>query len=74
MIVSLEAGKGPTSTDTSPAEKEPEGPGMGEDYQKVEFATLYWHKSTGYYYDPVSLQGGWSDSMHVILTVLTNAH
>ena len=27
---------------------------MGEDYQKVEFAVLYWHKSTGYYYDPVS--------------------
>ena len=28
---------------------------MGEEYQKVEFAVLYWHKTTGYYYDPVSI-------------------
>lgn len=27
----------------------------GEEYQKVEFAVLYWHKTTGYYYDPVSI-------------------
>jgi len=29
--------------------------GIGEEYQKVEFAVLYWHKNSGYYYDPVSI-------------------
>ena len=27
---------------------------LGEDYQKLENAVLYWHKTTGYIYDPVS--------------------
>ena len=35
--------------------------GMGEEYQKVEFAVLYWHKSSGYYYDPVSNCRSWED-------------
>ena len=26
---------------------------LGEDYQKIECAVLYWHKSSGYIYDPV---------------------
>ena len=26
---------------------------LGEDYQKLENAVLYWHKTTGYIYDPV---------------------
>ena len=25
---------------------------LGEDYQKLENAVLYWHKTTGYIYDP----------------------
>ena len=26
---------------------------LGDDYQKLENAVLYWHKTTGYIYDPV---------------------
>ena len=26
---------------------------LGEDYQKLENPVLYWHKTTGYIYDPV---------------------
>ena len=26
---------------------------LGEDYQKLESAVLYWHKTSGYIYDPV---------------------
>ena len=26
---------------------------LGDDYQKLENAVLYWHKTTGYVYDPV---------------------
>lgn len=29
--------------------------GMGEEYQKLEYPVLYFHKKTGYYYDPVSI-------------------
>lgn len=39
-----------TATDSA---TDPEG--LGDDYQKVEFPVLYWHKTTGYYYDPVSI-------------------
>jgi hypothetical protein len=31
---------------------------LGEEYQKLENAVLYWHKTTGYIYDPVSGGGG----------------
>ena len=31
---------------------------LGEDYQKLESAVLYWHKTSGYIYDPVSGRGG----------------
>ena len=27
---------------------------LGEDYQKMEYPVLYYHKTTGYYYEPVS--------------------
>lgn len=27
---------------------------MGEEYQRVEYPVLYYHKTSGYYYDPVS--------------------
>ena len=26
---------------------------LGDDYQKLENVVLYWHKTTGYIYDPV---------------------
>lgn len=29
---------------------------LGEEYQKVDYPVLYYHKTTGYYYDPVSLR------------------
>lgn len=28
---------------------------LGEEYQKVEYPVLYYHKATGYYYDPVRM-------------------
>ncbi len=27
---------------------------LGEEYEKVEFSVLYYHKTSGYYYEPVS--------------------
>ena len=27
---------------------------LGDEYQKIECAVLYWHKTSGYIYDPVS--------------------
>ncbi len=35
-------------------QEENESNDVGEEYQKVEFAVLYYHKNSGYYYDPVS--------------------
>ena len=29
---------------------------MDDGYQQVENAVLYWHKTTGYYYDPVGCE------------------
>jgi hypothetical protein len=31
---------------------------LGEEYQKLENAVVYWHKTTGYIYDPVRERGG----------------
>ena len=51
--------------DTLPGETPSSGPetsnvgeetsNMGDEYQKVDYPVLYYHKTTGYYYDPVSV-------------------
>ena len=49
----------PSCTLTDVVSMETGSTSLGDDYQKLENAVLYWHKTTGYIYDPVSEGESW---------------
>lgn len=57
LIVSHGSASGGTQGDISAGGTQEDatagGEGLGEDYQKVDYPVLFYHKTTGYYYDPV---------------------